>query len=232
MKETVKETEAGGVSCSSGDVFGQKDKRERNDEDHTKEIRRKYEGELLEQECKNERKNIRDCAYAQSSVTPTTAEVSEREMITSGQGESPAKGASPDLCPHREIIAAYHEILPELPKVRVWNDPHRTQLRARWREAKERQSTEWWREFFEFVRQSPFLMGEKKDWRADLMWLVRKSNIVKVLNGRYHQENGNGNGGLKYSEKTRRSIKTLQAWLEEGSDEEQANVCGVSRAVR
>jgi hypothetical protein len=43
-----------------------------------------------------------------------------------------------DVCPHQEIIKIYHEELPQLRKVKVWNDARMAFLRARWREDEER----------------------------------------------------------------------------------------------
>lgn len=117
-------------------------------------------------------------------------------------------------CPQEQIIATYHAILPELPHVNIWNDSQRAQLRSRWREDKARQSIEWWSDYFGFVRESPFLMGNSKtDFQADLEWLVRKTNFAKIANGRYHRD---GNGKPRaYSEKTRRTLENAQAWMDE-----------------
>ena len=103
-------------------------------------------------------------------------------------------------CPHQEIIALYHELLPELPPVKVWNRHRRQLLQARWREDRARQSLDWWREYFALVRASPFLLGRGgAEFRADLEWLIRPRNMPKVLEGRYRgldaAPGGNGNGG-------------------------------------
>ncbi|MDE2429790.1 MAG: hypothetical protein KGM99_13775 [Burkholderiales bacterium] len=104
----------------------------------------------------------------------------------------PAKPARPP-CPHDAIIAAYHEILPELPAVRSWTDTRRKHLQARWRESGERQEVGWWQGFFSYVRRCPWLMGcgvpgdGRSVFRADLGWLVKPENFAKVLEGRYEQ---------------------------------------------
>ncbi|MCS4234440.1 hypothetical protein [Stenotrophomonas sp. BIGb0135] len=104
-------------------------------------------------------------------------------------GNRPKKPAVPN-CPHMEIIDLYHEVLPELAQVRVWEEDRKELLRARWKGAPERQSLDWWREFFTSVRDMPFLMGERtgRDDRAfacTLEWLVRPKNFAKVLEGNY-----------------------------------------------
>jgi len=95
-------------------------------------------------------------------------------------------------CPHKDIVALYHEILPELRQVRSWNATREKRLRARWREDKCRQSLSWWREYFERVRASSFLVGKKTDWSADFDWLIRPTNMAKVLEGKYDDSPPNG----------------------------------------
>lgn len=101
------------------------------------------------------------------------------------------KRTTPNACPHKEIVALYHEILPELRQVRSWNATRERHLRARWREDKRRQSLPWWREYFERVRASSFLVGKKTDWAADFDWLIRPTNMAKVLEGKYDDSTTN-----------------------------------------
>lgn len=89
-------------------------------------------------------------------------------------------------CPHKEIIAAYHEILPELNAVKVLTQEREKWLRTRWREDKKRQSVQWWRQYWQLVRKCPFLMGQNgNSWRADFSWLIRPNNFAKVYEGKY-----------------------------------------------
>lgn len=115
-------------------------------------------------------------------------------MPTAGENPPTADlgGPRPAIpeCPHSDIVSAYHEILPELARVRTWDSDRQKFLRGRWREDAERQSVDWWRDFFRYVRTCPLLMGqvERRDaapWAADLEWLVRPSNFRKVIEGRY-----------------------------------------------
>jgi len=88
-------------------------------------------------------------------------------------------------CPQQEIVNLYHEILPELPRVKEWGSFRQGLLRARWKDKKERQNLDWWKGFFNTVKESDFLMGRINEFRADLEWLIRPRNFVKVLEGRY-----------------------------------------------
>jgi len=99
---------------------------------------------------------------------------------------------TPD-CPHEEIVALYHELLPTCPRIRQWTDARKAQLRARWREDPKRQSLDYWRRFFAHVAASPFLTGQRtgkgdRPFFASLDWLVKSENFAKVIERRYHDE--------------------------------------------
>ncbi|MDE4918578.1 hypothetical protein ACUXAV_000677 [Cupriavidus metallidurans] len=101
------------------------------------------------------------------------------------------KAARPE-CPHQEIIALYHEILPMCPSIRGWAGTRQTNLRARWNEDPKRQSLEYWRNFFTYVSQSDFLTGKaktqegRKPFLASLDWIVKSENFTKIREERYH----------------------------------------------
>jgi hypothetical protein len=91
-------------------------------------------------------------------------------------------------CPQKEIIEAYHQHLPQLPTIQIWDDQSAKRLRQRWRQDPKCQCIEFWVEYFKWVAQSRFLMGQVNDFQADLHWLVRPTNFAKVINGRYHNK--------------------------------------------
>lgn len=100
------------------------------------------------------------------------------------------KPEDPPPCPHQDIIALYHEVLPMCPRVRIWTDARKELLRTRWKEDPERQDLAFWRRFFHFVAESKLLTGRKKDkpFLVDLEWIVRPSNFVKIYEGKYRDE--------------------------------------------
>lgn len=91
---------------------------------------------------------------------------------------------------HEQVIAVYHEVLPELSRVVVsrWHgSANAKQLAARWREEAAFRDMAFWRTFFETVRHNPWWMGipDKQTgavWdKCNLAWLVKRSNFDKVL---------------------------------------------------
>jgi hypothetical protein len=102
--------------------------------------------------------------------------------------ENTTLSSSQMTCPQKEIVSLYHQILPELPAVKRWTEERARQLRARWKEDPKHQDLDWWKRYFNHVRESPFLMGNgNKDWTPNLEWLIRKRNLVNVIEGKYHE---------------------------------------------
>jgi hypothetical protein len=91
-----------------------------------------------------------------------------------------------DLCPQKEIIEIYHNLLPMMPSVREWTPTRQAKLRARWNEKSDRQNLDWWKRFFDYVSQSDFLCGRtSKPFTCNLEWLITPSNFAKVVEGNY-----------------------------------------------
>lgn len=114
---------------------------------------------------------------------------------------SPAKAvddvpavAAPPVCPHEQIIAAFHAALPSSPRVISWTDTRRKHLSTRWREKKNRQKVEWWADLFSYAAKSKFLTGQaqSRDGRdpfvVTLDWLIKPENFAKLIEGRYHTD--------------------------------------------
>lgn len=108
------------------------------------------------------------------------------------------------ICNHESVINLYHEHLPTLRRVEVWNDARRGFLRQRWREVAEELSKtkeikhadvlEWFSDFFQHIATSKFLTGRVNDksgraFAADLEWILRPSNFAKIIEGKYHGSN-------------------------------------------
>lgn len=97
------------------------------------------------------------------------------------------------VCPHQEIIALYHEILPASPRIKDWTAARASSLKARWSEDPERQTPEYWRRLFEYIAGIPFLTGKvssngRKPFMLTLDWLLKADNFAKVREGRYEDQ--------------------------------------------
>lgn len=103
-------------------------------------------------------------------------------------------GTAVPACPHREIIEAYHRLLPcgTQVKLSLWQGHRAQALVTRWREDKSRQSVAWWEGFFSHCAKSKFLTGKvdkpgRDPFVVSLDWLLKPANMVKVLEGYYNR---------------------------------------------
>lgn len=121
------------------------------------------------------------------SVTSALPKEEKRREDKTSTSESPTHDPVDPLlnCPHKAIIEIYHRILPELPRVldTTWKGSSREKdLQARWRHDKRHQSLDFWEAYFEGVARSKFHLGDNdRCWKADLGWLVKRSNFDKMV---------------------------------------------------
>lgn len=94
-----------------------------------------------------------------------------------------------DSVPVQQIVELFNELFPELPKVKSLTDKRRVALRRRWLENKTLQTVGRWKDFFEYIRKSDFLMGRTpQPWNGFCFdWLVNQTNFTKIMEGNYHK---------------------------------------------
>jgi hypothetical protein len=138
---------------------------------------------------------IRTVPGSSTTTVPESSTHNEQSMEVSKEQSIPCPASQPDghgnesktipNCPHDQIIDIFHAELPELPKVlksRWSGSKSETALRARWKEDERHRSMEFWQRFFRCVKTNPHWMGRNdREWKADLHWLLIRSNFDKVL---------------------------------------------------
>ena len=137
---------------------------------------------------------------ASSPPTPPPIATINQELIT--PNDIKVANATPDLgkpksapaCPVAEIVEMYNTMLPMLPAVSVVNDSRKRAIAARWREVvttekmDRQQGLEFFQWFFKMVKDSKFLTGKTKDWKADLDFLFNPSKFPRIVEGAYHED--------------------------------------------
>ena len=92
--------------------------------------------------------------------------------------------------PYSKIVDLYHEICTSLPRIKALSQSRKGYIKARWQEHPD---MEFWKEFFSEVESCKFLTGkadykDRKPFYADLEWLTRPNNFLKVLEGKYRDK--------------------------------------------
>lgn len=104
-----------------------------------------------------------------------------------------------------KIVNAYHELMPDNPKIKVLDDARKRTIAARWKQAaRERvgpfgyrtadDGVQAWREFFRVCNESDFLTGKaqpgfgrEKPFVADLDFLMSPKGFKGCLENKYHR---------------------------------------------
>jgi uncharacterized protein YdaU (DUF1376 family) len=146
------------------------------------------------------RKNIRSTGVDQVLDSSSTDEQLTTNQLTNNQ--SKVAKATPDLgkpksvpaCPVAEIVEMYNTMLPMLPAVSVVNDSRKRAISSRWREVvttdkmDRKQGLEFFEWYFTMVKDSKFLTGKSKDWKADMDFLFNASKFPRIIEGTYHKD--------------------------------------------
>lgn len=114
----------------------------------------------------------------------------EQNIYPSPNGDGRERRKRRPPVPVSEIVDLYHRCLPELPRVEKLTKTREGFIRQRWQE--DLTDLDHWRNYFDFVRQSDFLMGRSKPtngkppFRADIEWITRPNNYAKIAEEKYH----------------------------------------------
>lgn len=81
----------------------------------------------------------------------------------------------------QQVVDLYHAICKSLPSVRSLSDARKKAIRARLKTY----TMDDFKTVFENAEASSFLKGENGGWKANFDWLIKESNMLKVLEGNY-----------------------------------------------
>lgn len=96
--------------------------------------------------------------------------------------------------PFTEIQSKYHELLPELPGIRLWTESRKKTFAARWNSGIQNQdgtpikTIQYWINLFNYIRDSKHLMGgNDRNWKASIDFIIKESSFLKIIEGQYHK---------------------------------------------
>lgn len=115
------------------------------------------------------------------------------------QGETaPSGAASRHSIDYQSIVDDYNKTCTKLPKCLKLSDARRKAIAARMKAY----TLDEIHRVFEKAQASKFLTGQNdRNWMASFDWIMRDSNMAKILDGNYDDRNGGEkNAGNQYSE--------------------------------
>ena len=107
----------------------------------------------------------------------------EGEDIAIPQAETAPPPSRLPPCPFKKIMELYHQICVSYPRIEDIEGERKKAVAARWRKYGDIAVFE---RVFRIAQASSFMKGENgRDWHADFDWMMRPSNIVKILEHKY-----------------------------------------------
>ena len=144
------------------------------------------------------------------NVCATALQLTNNQEPVTNIQEPDTSTASPSgddvrQCPAGALVDAYHELMPNNPRVKVLSDARRSAIKARWIEASRLKCEPFgyttkaeglaaWREFFGICAESKFLTGlsppmpGKPAFVADIDFIFSPTGFAKTLENKYHRD--------------------------------------------
>jgi hypothetical protein len=138
--------------------------------------------------------------------TPPTPDVHVPKPLTpmsdepSMNHQEPSSRSKLPLCPHAAVVELFHEVLPEMPRVKLMGEPRKKALGSFWkwiftertssgatRAQTADEALAWIRAYFERARSNDCLMGRTargeghRDWKCDLEFLLSDKGKRQVI---------------------------------------------------
>lgn len=95
-----------------------------------------------------------------------------------------------DNIDYQIIIDKFNSICTSLPNVRALSEPRKKAIKSRIKENVDFDS------LFRKVNESDFLSGRKTDWKASFDWILKPSNLNKILEGNYDNSTSSSKGTM------------------------------------
>lgn len=163
----------------------------RDKEIRDKEIRDK---ENRDKEIRDKEREEETGADAKQLVTEQTAVSDSEQTFDVSAPLCPDGQPTPQKYPYQQVQKLYNETCTRLPKCQSVSESRKRAIRARFRSGSRLKD---FRLLFEKAQASRFLSGDNpRGWQANFDWLIKDTNMVKVLEGTYDNpsEGGNNHG--------------------------------------
>lgn len=134
-------------------------------------------------------------AAGKKGAASTNTKFAAAKTSSNGATSDPAKPDSGQVIQrgiYEEIATLYNEICVSFPRLRSLSEARKKAIRARLTNG---YTVESFKELFRKAEASSFLKGQNdRNWQATFDWLVKDTNMAKVIDGNYSDERGSSYG--------------------------------------
>lgn len=136
----------------------------------------------VESEVENFHPEIRDKILDIRDTENRDGEIEEEDKAApQAEAAPPPSRLAP--CPFKKIMELYHQICVSYPRIEDIDGERKKAVAARWRKYGDIAVFE---QVFRIAQASSFMKGENgRNWHADFDWMMRPSNITKILEHKY-----------------------------------------------
>ncbi|QCX33501.1 helix-turn-helix domain-containing protein [Caloramator sp. E03] len=127
---------------------------------------------------------MENAEYTNNSIT-----INNNNILLSSYEDS-VNDKSFTQTPYEEIKNLFNNICVTLPKIRDIKGSRQKTVRQRW---KENPDINFFKDLFEKVNNSDFLSGRSGKWKACFDWIIKPSNLQKIIEGNYDNKDINNN---------------------------------------
>jgi hypothetical protein len=111
-------------------------------------------------------------------------EKEEEEIISiSNEIDSAPNGA--ERTPYKKIMELFNKTCPSFPKIKNIEGQRMLHVSVQW---KKHPDLNFFETLFQKAEESDFLTGRSGKWRASFDWIVRPSNVTKIIEGNYENK--------------------------------------------
>ena len=117
------------------------------------------------------------------------------ELVSEDSTSQKIQSSNPLSCPYEELATLYNQVLgQDLGECRKLSPPRKKALRSLWNECiKDKDFNDkdgglaYFKRYFTFVRNTPFLVGKETAWKANFDWILKNNNYIKICEGFYNR---------------------------------------------
>ena len=117
------------------------------------------------------------------------------EYVSEDSTSQKIQSSNPLSCPYEELATLYNQVLgQDLGECRKLSPARKTALRSLWNECiKDKDFNDkdgglaYFKRYFTFVRNTPFLVGKETAWKANFDWILKNNNYIKICEGFYNR---------------------------------------------
>lgn len=138
-----------------------------------------------------------------SNVTETQSNALDKEEELRIKNKNKREEEEPkERCTYQQIADMYNNICSSFPAIRSLSDARKKAIKARLNTY----SVEDFKTVFENAEASTFLKGgNDRNWTANFDWLIKDTNMAKVLDGNYNDKQPQGQAKPAYQNKPKSS---------------------------